>query len=90
MIELQAIIKGKVQGVRYRDYIQVSAMELGLFGYTKNNSDGSVFVLAQGAPDILKSLVEHLHEGSVLATVESVSVDWATAGVTYDDFSVLQ
>jgi acylphosphatase len=90
MIEMQSIIAGKVQGVRYRDYVQASAGELGLVGYTKNNPDGTVFVLAQGEPETLRSFVEYLHEGSVLSEVESVSVDWHTARVTYDDFSVVR
>lgn len=90
MIEMQSIITGKVQGVRYRDYVQVSAGELGLVGYTKNNPDGTVLVLAQGEPEVLRNFVEYLHEGSVLSEVESVSVDWHTATVTYDDFSVLR
>lgn len=90
MIELRATVKGKVQGVRYRDYVQASAVEVGAVGYVKNSPDGSVFILAQGEPDSLKALVEYLHEGSVLSEVESVSVEWATASVTYYDFSVLQ
>jgi len=90
MTEIQSIIIGKVQGVRYRDYVQTVAMELGLVGYTKNNPDGTVLVVAQGEPDILRNFVEYLHEGSVLSLVEGVSVDWGTASVTYEDFSVLE
>ena len=90
MTELYAIITGQVQGVRFRDYIQVSAGELGLTGFVRNNSDGSVAVVAHGLPDDLKSLVEYLHEGSLSSRVEGVSVEWRTALVTYDDFSVLQ
>lgn len=89
MIEMRANVTGKVQGVRFRDYVQNSAGELGLVGYVKNQSDGSVLVVAQGEPDGLKELVEYLHEGSLLAKVEGVSVEWRTALVTYDDFSVL-
>jgi acylphosphatase len=90
MIELYAVIIGKVQGVRYRDYVQTVAMELGLVGYTKNNTDGTVLVVAQGEPETLKNFVEYLHEGSVLSLVDAVSVEWGTASVTYEDFSVLQ
>ena len=89
MIELRSTVIGKVQGVRYRDYVQVSATELGLVGYVRNNTDGTVTVVAQGEPDILKNFVEYLHEGSLLSQVESVSVDWGTAEATYTDFSVL-
>jgi acylphosphatase len=90
MIEMQSVVSGKVQGVRYRDYVQTAAMELGLVGYIKNNQDGTVLVVAQGEPEVLRNFVEYLHEGSVLSLVDSVSVDWATAIVTYEDFSVLR
>jgi acylphosphatase len=90
MIELQSIVTGKVQGVRYRDFVQSAAAELGLVGYVRNNPDGTVLVVAQGEPDTLKNFVEYLHEGSVLSEVVSVSVDWSTASKTYHDFSVLQ
>ena len=90
MVEMRATITGKVQGVRFRDYVQSIAGELGLFGFVRNQADGSVLVVAQGEPEILKSLVEYLHEGSSLAEVEGVAVDWGTASVTYHDFSLLQ
>lgn len=82
-------VTGKVQGVRYRDFVQVSAGELGLKGYIRNNADGTVIVVAQGLPDTLKEMVEYLHEGSLQAKVDGVAVEWRTASVTYDDFSVL-
>jgi len=89
MVELEAIVKGKVQGVRFRDYVEKTATELALTGYVKNLPDGSVLVVAQGLPDNLKELVEHLYEGSILSQVESVAVDWRTGAVTYRDFSLL-
>jgi acylphosphatase len=89
MTELYAIITGVVQGVRFRDYVQVSAGELGVTGFVRNNSDGSVTVVAHGLPDDLKRFVEYLHEGSLQARVEGVSVEWRTATTTYDDFSVI-
>lgn len=90
MIEMQATVQGLVQGVRYRDYVQGAATELGLPGFVRNNPDGTVLVVAQGEPDVLKNFVEYLHEGSLLSRVESVSVDWVTACTTFNDFSVLQ
>ena len=89
MTELYATITGKVQGVRYRDYVQVSAGKLGLTGFVRNNRDGSVAVVAHGMPDDLKLFVEYLHEGSLQSKVEGVSVEWRTAPVRYDDFSII-
>lgn len=89
MIEMHAVITGKVQGVAYRAYVQEAATTLGLVGYVKNVSDGSVFVVAQGIPDTLKDFVEYLNEGSLLAKVDGVAVDWRSVSATYGEFSVL-
>jgi acylphosphatase len=89
MTELFVIITGKVQGVSFRDYVQVSAMKLGLTGFVRNNRDGSVLVVAHGMPDELKLFVEYLHEGSLNSKVEGVAVEWRTATTTYDDFSIV-
>jgi len=86
---MRCVIIGKVQGVQYRVYAQDSAVELGLVGYVRNLSNGTVEVLAQGMPDTLKEFVEYLYEGSLSAEVESLSVDWQSARKTFTEFSVL-
>ncbi len=89
MVEIICHVKGIVQGVSYRDYVQTSADELGLVGWVKNMSDGTVVVCVQGEPDNLKNMVEYLHEGSLRSEVDSVTVEWGNVTVIYDDFSIL-
>lgn len=89
MIEMYAVVTGKVQGVRYRTFVQESATELGLVGQVRNLSNGTVEVVAQGLPDTLKEFVEYLNEGSLLAKVDTVSVDWRSVSATYTEFSLL-
>lgn len=89
MIEMCAVVTGQVQGVSYRIYAQEAATGLDLVGYIRNVSDGSVEVVAQGQSTVLKEFVEYLHEGSLMAQVENVAVDWRSVHKTYDEFSVL-
>lgn len=89
MIEIYCVASGKVQNVAYRDYVQTSAGELGLLGWTRNLSDGTVEVCVQGLPDDLKDFVEYLWEGSLSAKVDSVSIDWRTAKEVFEDFSII-
>ncbi len=89
MTELYCVVTGKVQGVRYRTYLESAATELGLVGYVRNLPSGAVEVCAQGMPDVLKSFMEYIHEGSLQAVVEGVEAEWRTARTTYHDFSVL-
>ncbi|MBX2866551.1 acylphosphatase [Candidatus Kaiserbacteria bacterium] len=86
--EIQAKVSGKVQGVGYRDFVVGHAKEYGVFGWIRNNADGTVELLAQGEPDILKELVTHLNTGSSLAKVDSVAVDWKTPKKHFEDFEV--
>lgn len=88
MTEIYCIVSGEVQNVRYRDYAQVSAGALQVTGWVKNLPDGTVAVCAQGTPDTLKDFVEYLHEGSLQAKVEGVSVEWRTTKRAHDDFSI--
>ena len=86
---MYAVVTGKVQGVRYRTYVQESATELEIVGYVTNLPNGTVEVVAQGLPDTLKEFVEYLNEGSLLAKVESVSIDWRSVHKHYDEFSII-
>lgn len=88
MLEIQCLINGKVQGVAYRAYVQDSALALKLSGYARNLPDGTVEVVAQGDGSTLKEFVEYLHEGSLLAVVEGVAVEWRTSRKELDDFSI--
>lgn len=89
MVEMNCVITGKVQNVAYRAYAQDSADVLGICGWVKNDSDGSVLLCAQGEPDVLKAYVEYLHEGSLRAEVQGVSVEWGTPKVVMTDFSIM-
>lgn len=89
MIEIYAVVTGRVQGVAYRAYVQESATNLKLVGYVKNEPDGTVLVVAQGTSDTLKEFIEYLHEGSLISKVQGVAVDWRSASKVYDEFSVL-
>lgn len=89
MLEIRCTVYGKVQAVQYRVYAQDSAVKLDLVGYVKNQTDGTVEVLAQGMPDTLKEYVEYLYEGSLSSVVDSVSVEWQTPEKTFTEFSVL-
>jgi acylphosphatase len=67
-------VEGRVQGVGYREACVQRARALGVTGWVRNRRDGSVEVLAHGAPAAMTSLQAWLHEGPALARVERVSV----------------
>ncbi len=65
--------KGKVQGVWYRKSTQEKANEIGIKGFVKNQSDGSVYIEAEGNENQLKSLLEWCAEGPEFAMVDTIS-----------------
>ncbi len=66
------IVRGVVQGVGFRFFVQRRANELGLHGWTRNLDDGSVEVYATGRPTLLSELAAALHTGPEMAHVRSV------------------
>ena len=87
--EIHCIVKGRVQRVGYRDFVDRYTKEHNLFGWIRNNADGSVEMVIQGTPDELRECTEALNQGPLLAKVESISVDWRTPAKQFTEFMVL-
>jgi len=66
------LVRGRVQGVGFRDYTQRVAAGLGLTGYVRNLDDGRVEVYAAGSPDKLSDLAGALHKGPFMSDVRGV------------------
>jgi acylphosphatase len=67
-------IHGRVQGVFYRDSMIREAKRLGVRGWVRNCSDGSVEAVVQGAPDQVEALIAWSRTGPERARVENVAV----------------
>ena len=74
--ELHAYVHGWVQGVGYRYFVVNKALALGLRGYTRNQSDGSVEELAQGTRPTLERLLTLLQKGPSAGEVSEVHTHW--------------
>ena len=71
------LVRGRVQGVGFRWFVEREAHILGIAGWVRNNHDGSVEVLAQGTRDQLSGLHGRLREGPRAARVDAVEVSEA-------------
>jgi acylphosphatase len=72
------LVRGRVQGVGFRWFVEREAHMLGIAGWVRNNHDGSVEVLAQGTRDQLSGLHSRLREGPRAARVDAVEVSEAS------------
>jgi acylphosphatase len=75
MRRIRAIVSGRVQGVSYRAATRTEARRLGLVGWVRNRSDGSVELEAEGADDVIAALLRWCHQGPPAARVGGVAVE---------------
>ncbi len=87
-VRAHVFIKGRVQGVFYRDWTAQKASVLGLTGWVKNLEDGRVEAVFEGPKDKISEIVENCKEGSVLAKVEHVDALWEKATGEFSSFEI--
>ena len=69
---LQVSIRGRVHGVGYRAWVEYQAIAIGIEGWVRNRTDGSVEALFAGSADIVAQLVALCRRGPSSARVEDV------------------
>lgn len=69
---LQVTIRGRVQGVGYRAWVEYKAVEIGLEGWVRNRRDGSVEAVFAGAARAVAEMVALCRHGPPTAHVEAV------------------
>jgi acylphosphatase len=74
MKTLRLVVHGRVQGVFFRDSMRVEAQKLGIAGWVRNRSDGTVEAAVQGEPAAVDAIVLWTHRGPQHARVERVNV----------------
>ncbi|WP_029584769.1 acylphosphatase [Bradyrhizobium sp. URHD0069] len=69
---LQVTIRGRVQGVGYRAWIEHQAIACKLEGWVRNRRDGSVEALFSGPPQLVATMVTLCRHGPPSAHVDAV------------------
>ena len=80
-------VTGKVQGVFFRASTREEAQRLGLCGWVRNETDGSVRIEAEGDEESLEQLVARCQHGPDQARVADVVVEEGELE-GYSDFEV--
>jgi acylphosphatase len=84
---VKVIIRGRVQGVGYRDWAERQAQSLGLSGYVRNRRDGSVELVVAGSADRIELMLNLCRQGPRLAQVQDVET--ADCSWTGNRFEIL-
>ena len=72
-------IRGRVQGVGYRAWVEHQAGAHGLDGWVRNKTDGSVEALFSGPADVVADMVASCRRGPSSARVDAVIEEAAGA-----------
>ena len=81
-------VHGRVQGVGFRYALMEEAGRLGLAGWVRNRTDGTVEAAIAGAPDAVEAMVRWAHRGPPPAAVSRV--DATPDDGTYEKFELRQ
>lgn len=79
-------IRGLVQGVGYRNYMAYKAGVLGIRGWVRNRSDGSVEAVVQGTAEAVAEIIACARRGPRAARVDAVDINEACG--EFSGFSV--
>lgn len=74
MVARRLLIKGRVQGVFYRNWSVGVARELELTGWVRNLRSGDVEIFAVGEEEAVQSLIDRCRSGPPAASVTSIDV----------------
>jgi acylphosphatase len=83
------LIRGKVQGVFFRNYTQETARELGLKGHVRNLPLRRVEAVFQGPREQVEKAIAWCRRGSPSSLVSGVEVSWGDADPLLTDFDIL-
>ncbi len=86
--EVKIEISGRVQGVRFRQFVKDMADYLSLKGYVNNLADGSVLIVAQGEEQVLRDFLMKIQNGSVLSKIESTSYNFRNNTTNFENFEI--
>ena len=71
-VHRHVLIRGRVQGVGFRAWTEVTALERGLQGWVRNRRDGAVEALFVGLDDAVLAMIDDCRAGPPGARVDFV------------------
>jgi acylphosphatase len=66
------MIRGRVQGIGYRAWAEVTALELGIEGWIRNCRDGSVEAVLAGSEEAVLTMIEACRDGPPGAHITAI------------------
>ncbi len=87
-VRVRAVISGRVQGVFFRLETKHAADGFGVFGWVKNQRDGTVAAVFEGSKENVDSILAWCKQGPPYARVLNVDVKWEEYKGEFNGFEV--
>lgn len=88
-IQIRVKIRGRVQGVCFRAETKKEADRLGLKGWVRNQCDGSVEAVFEGAPASIAKMADWCRQGPSLSRVDQVQTETQKTVSDFTRFDIL-
>ena len=87
---VRIIVRGRVQGVWFRESTKRTAVALGLTGSVRNLESGDVEIIAEGPRNRLEALAVWARTGPELARVDEIEVEHSEATGSLIEFRIVR
>jgi acylphosphatase len=89
LVCVKIIVKGRVQGIGYRWFVREIAEQENIYGYVKNNYDGSVEIVAESYQKTnIDRFIQRIKTEHEYAVVKDVKIENLTP-LNYKEFKIL-
>lgn len=84
------VVHGRVQGVGFRAFVRNVAEAFDVYGWVRNDANGSVEILVQGTEENLRSFTEQVEIGPSSSRVDKLHVQEVEPERNYQGFTVIR
>lgn len=88
MKQIHLTVFGRVQGVGFRYFSQMKAVQYGIRGWVRNCDDGSVEMIAEGTEENLQLFLEDVRRGNPFSTVDDIAIKEMEKTDGYHSFKI--
>lgn len=81
-------VKGRVQGVGFRAYVEAIAQQTGVTGWVRNVGYDEVEAVAEGTREKVEQFVELMKQGPRASRVDESKIEWEDVTGEFREFGV--
>ncbi|OQX96340.1 hypothetical protein B6I21_01220 [candidate division KSB1 bacterium 4572_119] len=87
-VSAHILVKGHVQRVGFRWFVEKEAVLLNLTGFVRNLNSGDVEAQVEGERGLIEELIKKIKIGNRLSQVNDVRIDWGQFENKFDSFMI--